>query len=355
MKTAFPILVLLLSAIGLLSCSNPLGAEANTKPSRELVGHSPVEMPESGFFCGFLDSKGTMWFGTREDGLYKFEDNSFAQYTVEDGLCDNNITCIRESRNGVLMLGTNDGVCFFSGTEFSHLSIPRSDTSSVWLDKVYPVVNPNEVMSLLEDKEGNLWLGTNGAGVYRYDGSQFSQFLADVGKFYEDGLQHNIVLSMVEDLDQNIWFTSLSHGGVSRYDGQTFTHFREGLSDDFIRVAYCDKRGNLWIGTHGNHEGGLDLYDGNRFTAYHKTNDGISHNNVCGIYEDETGNLWMASGTSPLSIFDGEHFEVFRSQSGETFDRIRFVLGDREGNIWFGNMNGLWRFDGENVTRMMGR
>ncbi|MCB9333661.1 MAG: hypothetical protein H6574_21605 [Lewinellaceae bacterium] len=311
-----------------------------------------IALPENGFYCGFLDSKGNLWFGSRGNGVYKLENNSFINYTEKNGLCSNDISCISEDRKGNLWFGTTNGVCRFNGEKFVSLKIPQSDTSSVWLDKVYPIVNPNQVMSILEDLEGNLWFGTNGAGVYHYDGTTFTQYLSEIGKIYEDGLQHNIVLSIVEDLKGNIWFTSLSHGGVSVYDGKEFKQYKNELSDDFVRVAYCDKKGNILIGTHGNRNGGLDLFDGKKFKTFHKTDDGLSSNNVRWIFEDKRGEFWIGSGNSQLSIFDGEHFSVFEGNEGQKYDRIIFVLEDTENNIWFGNRNGLWKFDGNKVIEI---
>jgi ligand-binding sensor domain-containing protein len=293
-----------------------------------------------------------LWFGSRGNGVYRFDGTTFTNYTEKEGLCNNDISCIAEDREGKLWFGTPGGLCHYDGKTFSHLAIPYTDTSSVWLDQVYPVVNPNQVMSVLQDRQGYLWIGTNGAGAYRYDGKEFTQFLSDVGKVYDDGQQHNIILSIVEDLSGNIWFTSLSHGGVSRYDGASFTHFRDELSDDFIRVIFCDRKGNLWIGTHGNHNGGLDLFDGRKFSAFHKTDDGFSHNNVRWIFEDQSGDLWLGSGTSYLSIFDGAHFKAFTARDGRKFDKILFIVGDQNGNIWFGGQNGLWKYNGESVIDM---
>jgi len=339
----------------ILSCKGQ--GEKNSNPDtytkiKALVPNDKLPLPENGFYCGFSDSEGVLWFGSRGNGVFRYDGTAFINFTTENGLCDNDISCIYEDRKGNMWFGTTDGVCQYDGKLFSKLEIPKSEISTIWLDKVYPVVNPNQVMSILQDKKGNFWLGTNGAGVYLYDGKTFTQHLSKIGMVYEDDLHHNIVLSIIEDLKGNIWFTSLSHGGVSRYDGKEFTHYVDELSDDFIRVAYCDRKGNIWVGTHGNHNGGLDVFDGEKFTTFHKTDDDLSHNNVLWIYEDKSNYLWLGSGTSALSIFDGEHFRAFEDSNGNTFDNITFVMGDSKDNIWFGNRGGLWKFDGEEVIEM---
>lgn len=340
----------------LLSCNGQ--EEPNNQPTnKETIVLSSGEqqkiiLPENGFYCGFLDSKGILWFGSLGSGIFQFDGNTFHRFTMKDGLSSNEIACIIEDSDGNILFGTSKGIDVYNGEQFSQIAIPQKDTSSLWLDKVYPVVNPNQVMSLLEDGE-KLWIGTNGAGVYRYNGEYFEHFLSDVGMHYEDQLQHNIVLSMTKDLSGNIWFSSLSHAGVSKYDGESFTHYVDELSDDFVRYVFCDKKGTIWVGTHGNHDGGLDSYDGTTFQAFYKTDDGFNHNNIRMIFEDTNEVLWMASGTTPLSLFDGAHFTPFTSSDGEQFDKIIFVVGDSDNNIWFGNRYGLWKFDGSSVMTML--
>lgn len=310
---------------------------------------------DKGVYCGFLDSKGILWFGSNGSGVYSYDGKSYTHFTEDNGLPNNKVCTIMEDKAGNIWFGTAKGLCRYDRKNFTHIPIPQSDISGVWLDKVYPIVNPNQVMSILEDKNGDFWIGTNGAGVYRYDGETFTQYLSNEGKVYEDGLQHNIVLSITEDLSGNIWFTSLSHAGVISYDGITFTHYttKEGLSDNFIRTSFCDRAGNIWIGTHGNRNGGLDRFDGKKFTNFHKTDDGLPLNNVQWIYEDKSGNLWLGSGNSNLSIFNGNVFKEFTAKDGRRFDRVLFILDDEKGSIWFGGLDGLWKIEGENVIDMI--
>lgn len=345
----------LILALTVVSCNGQ-----NKKESERIISNQTYEkndfnkipFPKNGFYCGLKDKKGNLWFGSRGNGVFKFDGKEFTNYTEENGLSDNDISCITEDKKGNLWFGTPQGACKYNGDTFTQFDIPKSATSSNWLDKMYPMINPNQVMSILEDSKGNFWFGTNGQGVYKYDGKSFTQHLSDIGKVYEDGLQHNIVLSIVEDANNNIWFTSLSHGGVSVFDGEKFTHYVKELSDDFIRVVFCDKKGNIWIGTHGNRVGGLDQYDGKKFTAFHKTKDGFANNNVRWIYEDKLGKLWLGSGISELTTFDGNHFKAFQDENGKTYESILFIIGDSKENIWFGGKNGLWKFNGKKVTKM---
>jgi len=301
--------------------------------------------------CAFQDSRGRIWFGTNNEGLFRYDGHTFVNFSRENGLCSNTINDIIEDRNGNLWLGTARGLCKYDGEEFTQVDIPWSDTSSVWLDQVYPVINPNEVHCLLEDNKGKLWIGTGGAGVYAYDGEEFVQHLRDRGMVYDDSLHHNWITSITEDRNGSIWITSMSLGAVSVFkDGKwTFLDREDGLSDNMVRVGYEDRDGNMWFGSNGNREGGLDRYNGSSFENF-KESDGLCSANTRTIYQDAKGNMWLGSGRGGLCLYDGKIFTEIKDSDGSSFDSILFILGDSKGQIWFGgNYGKLYRYDGEKV------
>ncbi len=347
--------VVFLCTFLLVSCNS--NVENNVTPKHVAQSQKQVipKLPntKASFYNGMIDSNDHLWFATRGNGIYSFDGKKFKNYTIKEGISSNHVNCIFEDAKGMLWIGTDKGVDLFNeNTVFQHLNVPFTDTTSVWLDTVYPVVNPNEVLSILEDDNGAIWLGTNGAGVYQYDGQKFTQHLSKVGMVYDDNLYHNIVLSIDKDDSGNLWFSSLSHGGVSKFDGEKFTHYISHLSDDFVRVVYVDSKNTVWVGTHGNHKGGLDRMDASGITTFYKTTDGFRHNNVSNILEDSKGHLWIASGTTPLSKLRDGHFEIFTVE-GQTFSNIRFLVEDANGNIWFGGRNGLWKYEDDQVIYMI--
>ena len=295
-------------------------------------------------YCGYFDREGQLWFGTTSDGLYRYDGNSLVHYTQQDGLSDNKISSITQDNKGNIWLGTASGICIFNGQKFSHLNLPPYDTITDWLKQSYPVVNPNEVQSIHQDKQGSFWFGTNGAGAYRYDGHTFTHLLDHIGRKQPDSLYHNIIQSITEDHSGNLWFASMTHGGVIRYDGDSFRQIMpdDGISDDMVRTIFVDKAGNIWFGFNGNRNSGLTRYDGTSFQTY-TVGDGLCTRNIRAIYQDPDGNLWIG-GFSGMCLFDGQKFTVFKGEDGRIFDRIVFIVGDAEGAVWFGGKNGLWQF-----------
>ncbi len=339
--------------IGLIFILFSCNGQVKQKKTEDKTFKGKIEKPIGNVYCGFLDKDDNLWFGTTNDGVYKYEGSKFIHFSEQDGISDKKISCIYQANNGDLWFGTTNGIYIFNGTEFTHLKIPKTEISTDWLKKSFPAVNPNEVQSINQDRNGIYWLGTNGAGAYRYDGKNFTNHLSEIGDTMPDGLYHNVIQSITKDTNGNLWFASMSNGGVSKFDGKNFVHFgiKDGLSDNMIRTIYTDSKGVIWFGFNGNRKSGLTSYNG-KFNTLSK-NDGVCNPSILSIYEDNNGNLWLGSGRNGLCIFDGKNFVEFESKHGKINSRILFVLGDDKNNIWFGNGGNLfWKYDGEEVTDM---
>ena len=189
------------------------------------------------------------------------------------------------------------------------------------------------VQTLVQDREGNIWLGTYG-GLSRYDGWQFTHFSAG------DGLANENIQSLLEDRLGNLWIGT--ENGLSRYDGREFVHFTttDGLSDNSVVDLLEDRSGDLWIGT----ENGLNRYDGREFVHFTAA-DGLVNGSLKALLEDRSGNLWIGTENG-LSRYDGREFSQFGAEDGLGGIWILALAEDRSGRLWIGTENGLSRYDG---------
>ncbi|MFK7818829.1 MAG: two-component regulator propeller domain-containing protein [Planctomycetaceae bacterium] len=287
--------------------------------------------------AGIMDRKGDLWFCSSNDGVYRYDGRTFTNFSKKDGLNSNKLWSVVEARDGKLWFGTADGLCSYDGKMFTHVPIPGADDAKL-------------VLSLLEDRRGNLWIGTLGGGAYRYDGKTFTSFLKNAGRIQPNGRHYNVIQSMTEDSAGSIWFTSQTHGGVSRYDGKKLTHFnqKDGLSDDMIFASFADKSGNMWFGTRDN---GVCRFDGKSFTTFTTAN-GLRSRMVSCFYQDNTGKLWLGSfARSGVCCFDGKTFTNFPPKGGQELIDTRFIMADKNDHLWFGGRFGLLaRFDGKKIT-----
>jgi len=195
----------------------------------------------------------------------------------------------------------------------------------------------DQIGCAIRDKTGNLWFATYGGGVSRYDGKSFTNFTT------AKGLANNVVRSITEDKTGNLWFGT--DDGVSRYDGKSFTNYRtaQGLANNVIRSITEDKTGNLWFGTSG---GGVSRYDGKSFTNF-TTAQGLANNTVWSITEDKTGNLWFGTQGGGVSRYDGKSFTNFTTVQGLANNIVLSIIEDKTGNLWFGTYVGVSRYDGK--------
>ena len=199
----------------------------------------------------------------------------------------------------------------------------------------------NVVFSMLEDRSGNLWLGTSGGGVTRYDGFSWKTFTA------ANGLAGDTVICMLEDRTGNLWFGTST--GLSRYDGSAWKTFTtaDSLGGNIVRSMLGDSAGNLWFGTYG---GGVTRYDGSTwrtFTAANTAN-GLGNDYVFAVVEDRSGNLWFSTYGAGVTRYDGSAWTPFRAAPcALASDFVISMIVDRTGNLWCGtDGGGVSRYDG---------
>ncbi len=228
----------------------------------------------------------------------------------------------------------------------------------------------------LEDREGKMWFGSGGNGIYWYDGQSFANFT------HKDGLAHDDILCCMEDRRGNIWFGT--RNGLIRYkpsgerpgkrDLGSFlilantidpvTRVKQPYSympaENFVWCIYEDRAGKIWFGTNKGvyvHDpatddtGGIPLFT--RFPDQDDPVDGgtLGNKNVSSIMEDKGGNLWFTSG-----YFDGDG--VYR-YDGKTLQRyqpggyknFRTIVGGSKGQLYFlSAFHGTFRYDGARFT-----
>lgn len=258
------------------------------------------------------DRNGDLWFAT-DAGVFRYDGKSFEQFDGKDGLGSNEVWSLLIDNSGTVWCGTMEGVYrndrknHTSGLPaFTPFPLPAADLSRQ--PGAYPA--PKLVNSIYQDKAGDIWFGTNGNGVYRYDGTSSPDGKPHLTHFTEkDGLCNDVVQCIVQDDSKGehkgeMWFGT-RFGGMSRFNGTSFKSFttREGLSDNFIWTFLQDPNGDLWIGSAG---GGLMLYDGRTFRHFTQA-DGLTNRHVQSLLRDKTGRLWV--GTSGGAFrFDGKSF-----------------------------------------------
>ncbi|TAH07348.1 MAG: hypothetical protein EAZ13_06670 [Sphingobacteriia bacterium] len=199
----------------------------------------------------FEDRRGDKWFGTGR-GLTRYHPNadgksgSFFHYTETEGYVPTTTNAIIEDKSGNLWFRHNLGITKY---------IPSADGQSgsfIHFTAAEGLGDLGNTNTILEDKNGDIWFTSqNGNGLIKYQPSKkghsgiFTQFTTD------QGLASNSVLSVFEDKQGILWIGT--NGGLSKYDGKAFQNFTktDGLSSNQLRQTAEDQSGNLWIATLG--------------------------------------------------------------------------------------------------------
>ena len=295
--------------------------------------------------CGLQDKAGNLWFGTSENGLYKYDGKSFSQFSETNGQNINNIFSIFEDKDGKIWIGTGKGLYLYDGKTFAKIQIPLRKNLRPNNNNDHP--NSDWVFSIVQAKSGKLWFATIN-GVYIYDGKSFTPFIVneDAGGYMSS---NNNVEYILEDKAGNIWFGGRSNEGVYRYDGKSITNFKlkelfqngpKPKANNWAWPQLQDKNGNIWFSNWG----GTYRYDGKSFTSFTES-DGLTIGAITRIIEDRNGIFWFG-GAGGLCRYDGKSFTCFKD--GLVNPWIWSILEDKTGNLWVGTRGaGLYLFDGK--------
>ncbi|MBM3960941.1 MAG: hypothetical protein FJ306_03445 [Planctomycetes bacterium] len=238
------------------------------------------------------DRVGNVWFGTSE-GLVRHDGREFTLFSEAHGLQDEEVWGMTVDARGVVWVGSTGGVSHFDGEKFRPFALPETK-----------VVNPRSMISdklvldFMEDRNGTMWIVTDGNGIFQYREGVFAHLTS------QNGLIDDSATGVLQDRQGHIWIGTF-HGGVSRFDGKTFANFtRDGVIDgEEVGSFLEDSQGNVWFSAE-NH--GVYRYDGTQFTRF-TTADGLTSNLVLSMCEDSEGRIWLGSWQG-LCIYDGEQF-----------------------------------------------
>ncbi len=322
----------------------------------------------------FEDRDKNLWIGTYDGGLEKLDyanriknpanavfKHFIASELTANCICNNKIMAIVQDNDGYLWIGTFGGGIDRMKIEtetFIHFSHDPSNQKSL---------PDNDILSLLADKSGILWIGSHlGQGVTQFQKNitKFNLINKDSGK--KPNLNDDVVWSVYEDSDQNLW-VGMYRGGLNfvnrKTNRSTVYQFVKNninsLSDNHIRSIEEDKFNNLWIATYSGGLNRLNKTSGkiDRFTNNPNDPNSLSANQVQDILIESDTVIWAATfggGLNKLTFINdlNETPSVTRYENDPdnsesiSDNRVYKLLIDSEDNFWVGTYGGgLNKFD----------
>ncbi len=328
---------------------------------------------------------GKLWVGTWGGGVNIFdkEAHTFDHFVKSTtGLSSNNIKCFLKGRNGRMWIGTwGGGLNMFdpdkdsfqsfgdtsepSPTNITAIAHDQMNPQWLWVaswgegllrfhrskhifEKVDAGLPSDLLLSLKQDKEGRLWVGTEENGLFKIDIRQnASGNLQVVGKSRIKLGEAKHIKTIMRDKASTFWIGTVSHGGYALHPPRAHFQYEKkekgGLNNNQVMAIAELSPDRLLIGTYG---GGLNFWDRTENTyRYYTTQDGLSSNNLWTFHLDKKGRVWLGTWGGGLNRLDLQsnrvkQFDISDDGSGTNSSDIRCIFQDSKGDIWLGSWGG---------------
>lgn len=274
---------------------------------------------QSSFNCIFQDNSGLIWIGSGS-GLYTFDGRAFQKLEMPDNIRSAGTTAIFEDSENKLWIGQDDGSVFQydSYETFDPILSPQAGKSG-------------RITGFVEDKNGNLWIATYGAGLHLKNDTGIIVLDTD------SGLSDNYIYSIIETENGHIWVGT--DNGINTFNPDQplniaeVLSLEEGLPDFIVQSLTIDADGNIWAGTY---EKGVCVYSPEE-RAFHVP-EGLSNWEYGSVRDFVILNdrAWIATAEKGLLEyrFSNQSVKFYDQCNGNNLARVKSMLSDREGNIW---------------------
>jgi diguanylate cyclase (GGDEF)-like protein len=287
----------------------------------------------------FCDREGSIWVGTNERGVYRLSRRFLSVYTEQQGLLEDITYPIYEDRTGNIWAGSGVGMTRIGSGKTNAYPLVlsgKSNRSEVIIGSLTdkrPKITPR---CFYEDKNGNLWIGTNDGLLTLKDGKL---------RWQPQVVSDTYVSTIIEDRAGNLWFGTGK--GLIKYQAGKTTPYTldQGLPDSRVDMLFEDSLSKLWIGTRG----GLACLADGQITSFAKTGSGVA-SQIRSIYEDSEGILWVGTFDSGLNRYKDGQFINYNTQTGLFNNGVFQILEDRRGNFWMSSNRGIYRISRQQLN-----
>ena len=265
-----------------------------------------------------LDREGSLWVGTDGGGLNRVRQSRFRNLPGTEGWV---VQSVSPDAGGGLWIGCNGG----------ELACWRDGKLKPYRTTQEPV--PPSVKAVAVDRQDRVWVGTWGRGLFNLDGDTFQPLVAA-------GLFQAAVVAIHQDRRGALWLGMQE--GLARIDQAGLRLFttKDGLTHNTVRALADDVDGTLWIGTAG---GGLNRLKDGKFTAYRKSAGQLPSDEINALHLDAEGVLWIATAYGGLCRWHQGSSFTFTKRDGLPSNSLGYLLEDADGHLWLGSNAGLLR------------
>ena len=298
-------------------------------------------------------SDGTLWIGTIGHGLWTFRDDGLTWVSSPGFLPSDTVLSIFEDDQRQIWIGTQAGLVRLNKTVVSLVPLPEGgdpdfetisgdDLGDVWVAAqslylirdgqahrvTYPGLGPVAIRNVYRGRDGTLWIGTDGSGVYSLRQGEVRHYTAPAE------LTNNFIRGFLESRDGHIWIAT--DGGVSRIgrDGASKFTVENGLAYSSTRSLLEDSGGSIWIGT----DRGLNCWTNGGFQQNDATR-ALAEEKVWSILQDRKGTLWFGTRDHGLFRYREGAVQHFTVAQGLPSNSVYQILQDQRGAFWLTGPN----------------
>jgi sugar lactone lactonase YvrE len=284
-----------------------------------------------------IDSNDRVWVGYSwyrgdgDHGVSVFDGETWTTYTKENsGLFSNAVDKIVVDPSNRVWIG-------YGGEDAPGVSVFDGETWTTYTKENSGLIS-NAVDKIVIDPSNRVWIGygEDTLGVSVFDGETWTTYTKE-----NSGLISNAVDEIAIDPSNRVW---IDYGGedtlgVSVFNGEswtTYTRENSGLASNKVCGIAFDTANNAWIGT----KLGVSVFDGENWTTYTREENGLL--GYCGLLIDSSDRVWVSKWKQGVAVFDGASWMVFtEDNSGLVSNKIRYMVVDRAGKIWFITSDGV--------------
>lgn len=279
-----------------------------------------LNQPDCEFMDVALTSKNEIYITTSRRGLLHIHEKTITVISEEDGLASTVCSRISLDKNEQPLISTIKG--------FSHL-------------KSFETVSFNQLNGLefedvrvvIEDRNGTLWAGTNGGGLFKFAGYAITYFDKDAG------LSSDAIMNIGRMPTGEMLYCTYD-AGACLAGAQEWIYFSESdLTNSRVWTHTTDSGGVTYLGT----SGGIDVLENNVITRQITTEDGLSYRKITSLYTDSKNQVWIGTSRGIDKLSNGE-ITNFPNFNGS---RIRDILETKSGELYFCSRQGVWKKEGE--------
>lgn len=299
------------------------------------------ELPGTRIQALLADHRGTLWIGT-SGGLSRFSAGRLQVFPASDALGNESVLSLAEDREGNLWIGgESSGLHILRDQRFRTLGA-REGLSS------------DAITAIVEDRTGTLWIGTQSAGLNTIPAGEFTE--GKVRTFRaQNGLMSDVILSLAAAPNGDVWVGTPD--GLNRIRGSRIDAYTsaDGLPDDFIRSLLVDDDQSLWIGTRRGlvHWKTPGVPAAGAMQVLTQSN-GLGSNTVGALARDTKGDLWAATFTGLSRLHSGQ-ISNFTTANGLSSNVLTALLPRSDGTMLIGTQDhGLNIWDGAKFAPLSG-